>query len=197
MPRRRKPAGRRVRSFRHSLGIRQHLERLEDRLALTVSVSGVKWLDSNYNGIRDNDLIQGDSPDVVFVVDVSTSTWTRFGGDPVGDVNGDTLSNNILDASLAGFIALNNQLKNAGVGDRARVAVVAFAKTGEILDMDPSQPGVQSTARPNDDRDNNGTSDIEQVLKSIKVGLDGAGESTAARPTMRRRSRRPPRSSTT
>jgi|GEM_PF-2736966 len=152
----------------------QQLERLEQRLALAVTVEGVKWLDLNYNGIRDNELIQGDSPDVVFVVDVSTSTQTKLSGDRVGDVNGDGASDNILDASLAGFIALNNQLKSKGVGDRARVSVVAFARTGEILDMDPTQPGVQTTARPNDDRDNNGVSDIEQVLKGIKVGLNGA-----------------------
>ena len=172
--RRRKPAGRKSRGFRQHLGFHQNLERLEERLALTVTVEGVKWLDSNYNGIRDNELIQGDSPDVVFVVDVSTSTQTKLSGDRVGDVNNDGASDNILDASLAGFVALNNQLKSKGVGDRARVAVVAFAATGEILDMDPSQPGVQTTARPNDDRDSNGVSDIEQVLKGIKVGLNGA-----------------------
>lgn len=170
---RRKPARRRSKGFRQHLGFHQNLERLEQRLALAVTVEGVKWLDLNYNGIRDNELIQGDSPDVVFVVDVSTSTQTKLSGDRVGDVNSDGASDNILDASLAGFIALNNQLKSKGVGDRARVSVVAFARTGEILDMDPTQPGTQTTARPNDDRDNNGVSDIEQVLKGIKVGLNG------------------------
>jgi len=170
---RRKPARRRSKGFRQHLGFHQNLERLEQRLALAVTVEGVKWLDLNYNGIRDNELIQGDSPDVVFVVDVSTSTQTKLSGDQVGDVNSDGASDNILDASLAGFIALNNQLKSKGVGDRARVSVVAFARTGEILDMDPTQPGTQTTARPNDDRDNNGVSDIEQVLKGIKVGLNG------------------------
>lgn len=153
-------------------------ERLEQRLALAITVNGVKWLDSNYNGIRDNELIQGDSPDVVFVVDVSISTGVKLTGDRVGDVNSDGAADNILDASLAGFIALNNYLKSKGVGDRARVSVVAFAASGEILDMDPSQPGVQTTARPNDDRDSNGMADVEQVLKGIKVGqagIDGGG----------------------
>jgi len=153
---------------------RPAIESLEQRLALSVTVTGTKWLDINGNGIRDNDLIQGDAPDVVFVVDVSLSTSTKFSGTPVGDINGDGASDDILDASLAGFIALNEQLRSLpGISDRARIGIVAFGETAEFLDMDPQTPGVQVFARPKEDRDSSGTNDVEQALRGIRRGLGG------------------------
>ena len=52
-------------------------------------ISGIKWDDLNGNGFRDSELIQGNNPDVVFVVDTSISTEDDFEGTSVGDVNED------------------------------------------------------------------------------------------------------------
>jgi Ca2+-binding RTX toxin-like protein len=88
---------------------------------LAAAISGYKFLDENCDGIRNKDLIQGSSPDVVFVVDVSSSTAVGAGaiivGQSIGDVNSDGVSNTNVDAELAGFIALNQQLIAQGLGD--------------------------------------------------------------------------------
>ena len=73
-------------AFPRHRGLR--LEPLEQRQVLS-SISGTVFDDGNYNGIRDTTIIAGDEPNVVFVVDVSGSTSSGFGGSPVGDVNGD------------------------------------------------------------------------------------------------------------
>ncbi|MEB3831373.1 SdrD B-like domain-containing protein [Phormidium sp. CCY1219] len=142
------------------------------------SISGLKWNDLNGNGIRDGEFIQGDEPDVVFVIDVSGSTNARFRGTPVGDVNDDGKSNRILDAELAGFLALNQELIDLGFGDTADVGVVVFGTNAASVDMDPSTDGVQLNATPLADADGNGTLDVEDALKSIEVADLGVGRFT-------------------
>ncbi|MDA1048953.1 MAG: hypothetical protein O3C40_00535 [Planctomycetota bacterium] len=62
------------------------------------SIHGVKFRDFDGIGGRNTDLIQGDEPLTVFIIDISGSTGGGFAGTPVGDVNGDGSSNTILDA---------------------------------------------------------------------------------------------------
>lgn len=106
--------------------------------------------------------IVGDNPDVVFIVDISGSTSATFGGSPVGDLNGDGLSDTILDAEIAGFIALNNQLIAQGFGNIADISVVAF---------DDVAFQVGDTATPlTDSAIVNSVSDVEDNLRSLDVG---------------------------
>ncbi|UJS04088.1 Calx-beta domain-containing protein [Cylindrospermopsis raciborskii] len=122
----------------------------------TGSIQGFKWKDINGNGVRE-DLIQGDSPNIVFVIDVSGSTGNPFQGIPVGDVNKDGRPNTILDAEIAGFIALNNSLVSKGLGSTAKVSIVSFQSDAKTL----------LTTNPETDSNKNGTKDVEEKLISL------------------------------
>lgn len=133
------------------------------------SINGVKWNDLNGDGVRDS-IIKGDKPDVVMVMDLSWSTiLDKFQGSPVGDVNNDGSPNDILDAQLAGFIALNQQLIDQGFGDTARVGIVVFSINGYQVDMDRATPGKQLVTNPAADKNGNGVSDVEELLTQVKV----------------------------
>ncbi len=108
--------------------------------------------------------------DAVFVIDVSGSTFGAFAGTPVGDLNGDGSADTILDAEIAGFIALNQELIDRGLGDISNVSVVAFSSGANQLDMDPMAASVQLSTTPNADTDGNGTLDVEDVLRSLTSG---------------------------
>jgi hypothetical protein len=141
-------------------------------------ISGLKWNDLNGNGEQDGELITGTQPDVVFVLDVSGSTTAQFKGTPVGDVNQDKKSNRILDAEIAGFSRLNQELIDLGYGDSAEVGIVVFGTRAAQLDMDSKTSGVQLTIQPNADENNNGIPDVQDILNSIKVGSSGVGKAT-------------------
>ena len=115
-------------------------------------------------------LIVGD--DAVFIIDVSGSTSSSFGGDPVGDQNGDGLFNTVLDAEIAAFIALNQELIDRGLGNTSQVSVVAFQSSATSRDMDPIAAGVQLTTTPLADANSNGIRDVDEVLQSL---YDGGG----------------------
>lgn len=138
--------------------------------ALPGEIRGIVWEDLNRNGVRDSDLIQGANPDVVFIADVSFSADDPFIGSPVGDLNGDRAPNTILDAEIAGFIALNRQLIRQGLGQTADVSVISFAGSATTLDMDPVQPGRQVATKAAADRNNNGILDVEEALRSLRTG---------------------------
>ncbi len=112
-------------------------------------------------------LLVGD--DAVFVIDISGSTGGNFGGDPVGDLNGDGSFNTILDAEIAAFIALNQQLIDRGLGNTAKVAIVAFDSFGNIVDMDPVAPGIQTSTFPLADTNANGILDVDEALRNLPV----------------------------
>nr|WP_247650145.1 Calx-beta domain-containing protein [Cylindrospermopsis raciborskii] len=134
----------------------------------TGTIQGLKWNDINANGLRE-ELIQGNTPDIVFVIDVSGSTQDPFGGSSVGDVNKDGQPNTRLDAETAGFIALNNRLVGKGL-DTARISIVSFTDSANQLDMDPTISGIQLTTNPGTDSNSNGIKDIEEVLISLRYG---------------------------
>ena len=54
----------------------------------------------------------------VFVMDVSGSTVSPFQGSPVGDTNGDGVTNTILDAEIAAFTTLNQSLIDLGYANK-------------------------------------------------------------------------------
>ncbi|MFN7511741.1 Calx-beta domain-containing protein [Microcystis sp.] len=128
-------------------------------------IQGLKWNDINGNGVRE-DLIQGNPPDIVFVIDVSGSTSSPFQGLAVGDVNNDGTANTRLDAEIAGFIALNNRLVSQGLGS-ARISIVSFESSANQRDMNPTISGIQLTTNPATDSNNNGIKDVEEILRSL------------------------------
>ncbi|GAB5443517.1 MAG: hypothetical protein Fues2KO_38660 [Fuerstiella sp.] len=149
-------------------------ERLEDK-TLLAAISGFKWED-NGNLIRETDLVNGNY--AVFVIDVSQSTTDPFSGtETIGDVNDDGLSNTVLDAQLAAFIALNQHLVDLGLGSSGQVSIVIFSAQALELDMNPTLDGHQRFAAPLADVNSNNERDVEDVLKSIKLD-HGLGNST-------------------
>ena len=127
-----------------------------------ISISGTVFDDINGNGIREGVLIQGDSPDVIFLVDVSGSTIGNFQGGSVGDLNNDGSSNTILDAEIAGFEVLVDELIRLGFGDVADVSVVTYASS--------ANRATPMALKPNTDADGNGVSDIKDALRSLRDG---------------------------
>src|SRR5262249_17133358 len=105
--------------------------------------------------------------DAVFVIDVSGSTSSAFGGDPVGDQNNDGTANTILDAEIAAFKVLNQALIDRGLGNTAKVAIVAFSSSATNLDMNPVTAGTQLTTTPLADANANGMRDIDEALKAL------------------------------
>jgi RHS repeat-associated protein len=145
-------------------------------------IRGTKWNDVNKNGVRDNQLVQGANPDVIYVLDVSGSTDEKFVGSAIGDLNGDGLTDTRLDAEIAAFIALNKQLIKQGLGDKAQVAIIVFSGSAANADMGLSTTGVQLISMLGSDNNSNGTPDIEEILRSIRSGAFGVGNDTGTNP---------------
>lgn len=137
----------------------------------TVGLGGYNVHDLVFAGRfgRGGQLLVGD--DAVFVIDVSGSTTNPFASmTPVGDLNNDGNSNTILDAEIAGYLALNQELINRGLGNTSMVSLVAFSSGGNIIDVDPSIAGVQTVTTPLADNDGNGMRDIEEALRGLTSG---------------------------
>ena len=131
-------------------------------------IEGHKFVDWNQNGRRDRNRLRGDDPLLVLTVDLSDSVQNSFAGTPPGDVNGDGFANTVLDGELASLIAVNQELILRGLDGKTQVAIVAFGETAAAMDMDPVTPGIQLVTNASADLDNNGTRDVEQVLRSLQ-----------------------------
>lgn len=103
----------------------------------------------------------------IFVIDVSGSTSSQFGGDPVGDQNADGVANTILDAEIAAFKLLTQQLIDRGLGNTALIGIAAFESSSMIVDMNPALAGVQLTTTPLADANANGMRDVDEVLMQL------------------------------
>ncbi|WP_235111743.1 putative Ig domain-containing protein [Acaryochloris sp. 'Moss Beach'] len=134
-------------------------------------IQGVVFSDLNNNGYRDTSLVQGDSPDVVFAIDVSGSTGFRLVDLTTQDISSlDETTASILDLELATTIALSEQLIDQGLGNTAKIGVVLWNTGGQILDMDLSQPGIQLYTTPLADTNNNGIADLREALETVSSG---------------------------
>ncbi|MFQ5651483.1 MAG: T9SS type A sorting domain-containing protein [bacterium] len=107
----------------------------------------------------------GDSINVIYIIDVSESTERvdQSLGE-VGDENGDGIEGTILDAEIAGIVALNASLGGPG---NVEVGVIAFASDALVADVDPAVNSQDFTTPPDADRNNDGTPDIEEVARSV------------------------------
>lgn len=131
-------------------------------------IRGHVWLDLNGNGVQDH-FIQGDHPDILFVIDQSDSTRKVFAGSPVGNMNGDKLSNTILDAEIAGFTALNKFIVSQGLADTARIGIVRFDVDATVVPFNTST-GTALFTSPKADLNGNGIPDVEDALRSLVAG---------------------------
>ncbi|WP_414573235.1 putative Ig domain-containing protein [Nostoc sp. CCY 9925] len=134
-------------------------------------IQGAVFEDVNRNGFRDTTLVNGASPDIIFAIDVSGSAgertvdWTKT--DLKDFANG---SYSILDMELATAIALSEQLVLQGRGDSAKISVVLWGSQASLLDMNPSEPGIQLYTTALADNNANGIADIKEVLNFISPG---------------------------
>ncbi|MEP2529984.1 VWA domain-containing protein [Shimia sp.] len=100
--------------------------------------------------------VVGNDVNIALVVDVSGSTGYGYSGTPVGDLNGDGVSNTILDGEIAGSIALIESVIAAGFGD-ATINLITF------------DGSVQKNVTMRADRDSNGNGilDLEEELRGL------------------------------
>lgn len=148
-----------------------------DRQSFTVeayqslgTIQGAVWEDLNANGYRDTTLVQGDTPTVVFAIDVSGSTGGNYIDWTTTDVEtAATQRMGILGTEIATAIALGEQLMRQGRGDTP-ISVVPFNNGAWVLDLDPVTPGVQAFTTPLADLDGNGISDLRQALNTLNAG---------------------------
>ncbi|MEM9059907.1 MAG: Ig-like domain-containing protein [Pseudomonadota bacterium] len=66
---------------------------------------------------------------ILFVIDISGSTSpATFAGSPVGDLNGDGVADSVLDAEIAAYKALSQQIADSGLtDDKVDIGLVAFS----------------------------------------------------------------------
>ncbi|MBB3017059.1 VCBS repeat-containing protein [Microvirga lupini] len=83
---------------------------------------------------------------IVYLIDISGSTSDRFEGATVGDLNGDGRSNTILDAEIAGLIALTERVRGLGFSSSdVTVTIIPFNGSADPADSgEPGQIGVNA-----------------------------------------------------
>ncbi len=133
------------------------------------TIQGFVFDDLNKNGILDFSLVQGDSPDVYFVVEYSCAV---NGGDvdwTTADLH-TAFSNELtpVDRELGAILLLNEYLIERGFGETANIGILDGR--GEVFDMDPSQEGIQITTNPLADNNNNGIADIIEAIRQPLYG---------------------------
>lgn len=97
---------------------------------------------------------------ILYLVDISRSTFGRFKGDPVGDLNNDGRSNSILDAEIAGLITLTERIRELG-----------FSPYDVSVTVIPFNGGADPTS---------GWSPHELSVTAATFNLGGAGDGTIA-----------------
>ncbi len=98
--------------------------------------------------INPGQFTSGQKYNVAFVIDVSGSTSLGFGSSSnVGDVNGDGLANTILDAEIAGFLALNKSIINSGAANNTSVGVIPFDSFATLKTFTTANADVETYLR--------------------------------------------------
>jgi hypothetical protein len=97
---------------------------------------------------------------ILYLVDVSGSTFSRFNGTPVGDLNNDGRSNTVLDAEIAGLITLTDRIRELG-----------FSPYDVSITVIPFNGGADPTSD---------WSPSELPVTAATFSLGGAGDGTIA-----------------
>jgi hypothetical protein len=120
---------------------------------------------------------------VLYVIDVSGTTVNGFNF-PLVDVNGDgvideqdNLNENdfpgdILDAEMAGALALNASIHNF---DEVSVGLIAYAAQAASADVSPAAGFQNFISPPQADGQSNGVPDIEEVILSLRSDVINGG----------------------
>ena len=139
------------------------------------TIQGVVFEDLNQNGIPDSTLLEGDDPDIFFVIDVSGSMGSSVVNWSTADLN-TTFNQNLspLDQELGSILALSEFLIAQGRGNESEIGIVTSGQ--DVIDMDPSQPGIQVSTTPLADNNNNGIRDIREVITG---GVGGGSSDTS------------------
>ncbi len=118
--------------------------------AASGDVTGYVWNDLDADAVRDAELelVPGNPPDAVYIIDVSGSTIeNHYRGTQVGDVNLDGLANTVLDGELQAFLDLTGSLIDAGLGSQTEVGIVVFAR-GPLWSMPTPTCKAYSSPQP-------------------------------------------------
>ncbi|MDF3130159.1 S8 family serine peptidase [Kiritimatiellaeota bacterium B1221] len=115
-------------------------------------------------------LVEGDQPEIIFVVDVSGSAKWEFIGSHIPDLNNDGFSNTVLDAEIAAVSALLGHINRSDIVNSNTVRVIRFDGQAFALDLDPVEPGIQTAVPSNADRNLNGRLDILESIETLTAG---------------------------
>ena len=120
--------------------------------------------------VRDTILIE-----IFFVIDVSGSMGGSVVNWSTADLN-TTFNQNLspLDQELGSILALSEFLIAQGRGNESEIGIVTSGQ--DVIDMDPSQPGIQVSTTPLADNNNNGIRDIREVITG---GVGGGSSDTS------------------
>jgi hypothetical protein len=132
------------------------------------------WLGTTVHADAVANLGEGDTANIVYTVDVSSSMENEAFNPfqpSVGDCDGDGLVGTALDAACVGLIALNDSLGNA---TNLNVGLVAFGLGAKTADMSPAAGAQTFTTPPDVDADSAGGGDVEQVIRSLQTEFGGA-----------------------
>lgn len=120
---------------------------------------------------------------VLYVLDVSGSTADPFAFPPVDvngdgsinsgdDFNGDGSNGDILDAEIAGALALNGSIHNF---DEVSVGMIAYASRAANADVSPAAGFQNFLSPPRTDQQQNNIPDIEEVFRSLDSHITQGG----------------------
>ncbi|MFC1916902.1 hypothetical protein ACFLX1_02095 [Chloroflexota bacterium] len=142
----------------------------------TDAASDPVWLGTTVTASAAANLGEGDTANIMYVVDVSGS-MENAGFNPfipaVGDCDGDGLVGTTLDSACVGLIALNDSFSSA---ENANVGLVAFADGAVTADVDPDTGDTPFTTPPDVDKNTNNIDDMEEVIRSLETEY---GDATA------------------
>ena len=134
------------------------------------------WLGTAVSATAEATLGEGDTANVVYVVDASGSmenpSFNPF--DPtVANCDGDGLVGTAMDAACVGLIALNGSL---GSAVNVNVGLVAFGSSAKTADMGPAGGAQTFTSPPDVDDSGNAVPDADDVIHSVQTEF---GDETA------------------
>ncbi len=139
--------------------------------------------ETTVEGVVTLSLVARTNISVLYVIDISGTTVNGFNF-PLVDVNGDgvideqdNLNDNdfpgdILDAEMAGALALNASIHNF---DEVSVGLIAYAARAASADVSPAAGFQNFISPPQADGQSNGVPDIEEVILSLRSDVIDGG----------------------
>lgn len=111
-------------------------------------------------GFVGNGAVSSNTLNLAFVIDVSGSMANNFSGSNVGDQNGDGSANTKIDAAIAAFIQLIEEIEATGFGQTANIALIPFGTGADVRAFGTAVA----------DLDLNGVSDLVDAARQLRDG---------------------------